>query len=531
MSSAQQVGPFPLIVGSTGHRDLRAQDREATEKIVREFLESITRRCPNTPLLLITSLNEGADRLVARVALSLGARMIVAMPILQAMYENDFKTEASKTEFRELMRQAADRFSTPLLEGNTLDNVKEDGQQRDRQNALVGAWIAQNCHYLITLWDGVDRKLVGHPPHILDMKLSGAPEPYGPPRTVLDLPDTGPAVHIKVARQSKPGAAEAPSSTLMLPKSMESEAVFHAALNRLDEFNRDSAETPASILPESVMRGLPESAQRIAKLHARAESFATRLTESSRKRRALPRKLAAGGFVVLAIYIALVDPHPALIIPAVALLAAACFYEWQSRTDVSAGRAADAHALAETLRVQFFWKLAGVEDPVHQWLLRRKPGEVQWIRSALRSANLPVTGEKTTGVPNGLQIALEHWLKASASAAAAASSLDRFVLPLTAASAALGLIAAIVAFVGLDPAVLRALLGATLLALGAAAYFRISAADSPGPATATDLAAAAARLESLIAKSDPVPVRKFLRDVGREFLAAIEQRLVAERGA
>jgi hypothetical protein len=45
----------------------------------------------------------------------------------------------------------------------------------------------------------------------------------------------------------------------------------------------------------------------------------------------------------------------------------------------------DYRALAEGLRIQFFWSVAGVPDSVVDHYLRKQRGELEWIRSALMS--------------------------------------------------------------------------------------------------------------------------------------------------
>jgi hypothetical protein len=46
----------------------------------------------------------------------------------------------------------------------------------------------------------------------------------------------------------------------------------------------------------------------------------------------------------------------------------------------------DYRALAEGLRVQFFWKLAGLRDSVADFYMRKQKSELDWIRIAVRSS-------------------------------------------------------------------------------------------------------------------------------------------------
>jgi hypothetical protein len=51
--------PLPLVVGVTGHRDMQSEDVPTLEGTVRRAFEGIRRRCPDTPIILLSSLAEG----------------------------------------------------------------------------------------------------------------------------------------------------------------------------------------------------------------------------------------------------------------------------------------------------------------------------------------------------------------------------------------------------------------------------------------------------------------------------------------
>jgi hypothetical protein len=59
---------MPLVIGAIGHRDLVDDEVELLETRVREFLVTLRQRYPELRVTLMTSLTDGADRLVAGVA-------------------------------------------------------------------------------------------------------------------------------------------------------------------------------------------------------------------------------------------------------------------------------------------------------------------------------------------------------------------------------------------------------------------------------------------------------------------------------
>src|SRR5215813_9305562 len=83
-------GPLPLVIAVTGHRDLRAQDEERLRQKVQEIFSELNETYPSTPLRLLSGLAEGADRLVAHVALDNDIELVACLPMERSLYETDF---------------------------------------------------------------------------------------------------------------------------------------------------------------------------------------------------------------------------------------------------------------------------------------------------------------------------------------------------------------------------------------------------------------------------------------------------------
>jgi hypothetical protein len=64
----------------------------------------------------------------------------------------------------------------------------------------------------------------------------------------------------------------------------------------------------------------------------------------------------------------------------------------------------DYRALAEGLRVQFFWNLLGLQDPVEEYYLRKQKGELDWIRRAIAWWR-----ERDTRAIPAPELTAEHW--------------------------------------------------------------------------------------------------------------------------
>jgi len=53
--------PLPLVIGVTGHRDLREEDRPILETLLRGIFADLKKQYPSLPLILLSPLAAGAD--------------------------------------------------------------------------------------------------------------------------------------------------------------------------------------------------------------------------------------------------------------------------------------------------------------------------------------------------------------------------------------------------------------------------------------------------------------------------------------
>lgn len=140
---------IPVVVGVTGHRDTREQDRETLKAAVKGELEALQAKCPHTPVVVMTGLAEGADTLCAETALEVGLGLISVLPMPLSEYAADFDTEAAAKLF-ELAEKSDTCFVSPALE----EYDERYGSVRDWKYRQSGLYIAKHSHVLMALWDG-----------------------------------------------------------------------------------------------------------------------------------------------------------------------------------------------------------------------------------------------------------------------------------------------------------------------------------------------------------------------------------------
>lgn len=137
-----------ITIGVTGHRFLA--EVEKLTKAVDSALAKIERVFGDPKMRVISSLAEGADRLMVVQALARGkAALIVPLPLPEDEYLTDFSSETSKEEFHQLLAQAEEVLTLP------------PAPTREEAYASAGHYLLDHCQVLIAIWDGQDAQRVG----------------------------------------------------------------------------------------------------------------------------------------------------------------------------------------------------------------------------------------------------------------------------------------------------------------------------------------------------------------------------------
>jgi hypothetical protein len=442
-------GPLPLIIGVTGHRLLRPEDMATLERMVSEILTDTAARYPNSPIVVVSPLAEGADRLVARVGLAIGARLVVPLPLPRAIYEHDFETPESRAEFDAMLTAAESQFELPLVKGNTLSGISEQGDQRDRQYAQVGAFVARHSQVFLALWDGVNDADDKHggTAEIVQFRLDGAPGRYEPAASPLTHSSIGTVTHLVTPRQGQPVPEGALTLRLLVP-GRPSDAELSDLPRWMDKFNADAIANEPSLGPArdtskswllqvdvkdvpAQEASLSASARITLEQYSVADSLAVIYATAARG----AMKRVYTWVFVAALFFNLFHslPHHALpeeptmvdrllavpwllwLFLAASLVGSLWVHARAAKEDFQ-NKHQDYRALAEALRIQFFWRVAGLPDAVVDHYLRKQRGELEWIRNALRawdaeSMRHHAPGcESATPLADRLAFVGKHWV-------------------------------------------------------------------------------------------------------------------------
>jgi len=416
MSAAHclNAGRLPIVIGAAGHHDLFPEDHKIYRDRLDRFFDNLQQRYPSTPVQVISPLAVGADRLIADVALQHGLELIVPLPLPETEYEKDFPDTVE--EYRRLRRAASKQnvFVLPLADGNTDRNMCEHGPPRDRQYAQAGAFIAMHCHILIALWDGTYKQTVGGTSHVVQLKLEGVPRSFLLDQKILDPVDSGLVFHIEARRRKSANhngnIAITPGLTHWLYPQDRNEADYNRIYAYIEAFNADPARRRCADVSRSEEGLIPgtvslEPAERqVLDIYGVADTMAIHYRRVAHRTLTAILFLAAGMALAFEIYAHLIMTRFVLALYPVFFATISGLYFWHRKIGAH-GKYLDYRALAEGLRVQLFWRLAGVSQNVSSNYLRKQNDELQWIREGLRAVN---TLPPSRPVPNAF--VFKHWV-------------------------------------------------------------------------------------------------------------------------
>jgi len=431
MSQSQQtLSKVPLTIGITGHRDLREEEDEKLRHAVRKIFTYLQTHYPNTPLQLLSPLAEGADCLVAEVALEQKIQLIVPLPLPQDLYEQDFATPDALQNFHHLLKQAQTVFTLPLLDNNDREAVTDYNHARTKQYALVGAYIARHSHVLIALWDDIPLEKSAGTSQVVKFKRTGEmkdlPEEYRPPHSPLDVPDTGPVCHVITARKNGTDLPNIGEIKILLPDT-ESKKSLNSLLSKelkaLNQFNQDVEKyskrvdlheqmlnSQKNLLPQTMWENMTHLSPAFKNMlsvygtaNILARHFQTRIRQAM-----LIASLAIIAMVSSYTSYLYFHPHCHLLLASYLffLIVAWGILGWIKINHYDT-KGLDYRALAEGLRVQLFWHLAGLKHGAADYYLHRQRGELAWIRNSIRALNVYDWIETR----ETLEVTYWHWIQ------------------------------------------------------------------------------------------------------------------------
>ena len=463
-----EYNPLPIFIGITGHRDIPKKNVAGLESRVEELLLSIKKQYPGCPIVVLSSLADGADRLCARAALKTGCSLRVPLPMPREDYATDF-AETSLREFDELLSRADDYFVVapiePIPSGGTGGEpggkpagepvgkpgskpVSEPGGEpvatlrRGYLYRQAGLYTAQHAHILIALWDGSETPSPGSGGtyeticfarqeniiiiHIPAPRLSTAIgnirdcDDDAPATPAIETSDwtrdgqacpatwalprhgTGKPVPYLDTAQSKATKATKVIKAIKATKTTKATKVIEdARLDTLNNFNReiisDKTKLDAAADRAKTFAIDSQTEKRLdTSLTCLLHTFlyADALSVKYRNLKLLTLRLLSVLGLALVLSFLMYDEMESDLMLFVygALVISACVIYAISSKGGYHKKYISYRALAEALRVQFYWALGGISANVCDSYTFTQKAELDYVRYIIRSMDIKLTG-------------------------------------------------------------------------------------------------------------------------------------------
>jgi hypothetical protein len=417
---------LPLVVAVTGHRDLLPAEVPGIRQAVRTFLAGLAEAYPERPLHVMSPLAEGADRLVAEIAIDMSLDLVVPLPMRKSEYMKDFDTRESREEFERLCGAAS-----RVLE---LRSEQDDPRsQREQTYARLGVFLSAHCHVLLAVWDGKPAEKVGGTAQVVvfhhDNVMPGyAAKSVATQQMLVD--DESDLVYHVVCSRDRPGGE--PEQGLRpldcywftkderQPRSPELPPQHEKVFRRSSEFSRDALKHAdrinaqrSSLLGEIGDAELRETLHDIDHLFGIADWLAIHFQKKTLLVLRITHVLAFLMGLAFILYSDL-GANEHYLYTFLALFAVASVVQLLATRRAWHRKYLDYRTLAEGLRVQFYWAMAGIANLnpsrfMHDSFLQTQDPELGWIRNAMRYAGtLADTSSESTAA--GLEFAITEWV-------------------------------------------------------------------------------------------------------------------------
>jgi len=399
------------------------------------LLRSIRDAQPDVPIKLLSAQAEGADLLVAEVARELGIGIIALLPHGIAQCRADLTSDAVRAAFDRTMAGAEILELKPVTNAGTGDPPRlEDA--RDRQFERAGDLIALHSSLMIAIWDGMETAHRAGTARSVKRRSgrtgSGIDGQYALPDRLSFAADNDLMYEIRCSRLSTVAAGTS-GAGVNIVGFMTGKTTFGSVaqgippplavlLARTAEFNRDARKYGTRIVQQGRPLASAESYPVSDALLYLNDLFATADWLAVHFRRSFTRALASrfSLWALLTYFLLAFKKSPdgisgfMLIVAVLLVFGLSWMLSFWARRRSWDRRGLDYRALAEGLRVDFYWELAGVrarfDDAfAHEGFLH-KYAELEWMRAAMRTVNLRCALYSRATTPNGFEFALSAWV-------------------------------------------------------------------------------------------------------------------------
>lgn len=357
---------LPYIIGVVGHRNIVEESKEDASNHFEKILKRYKTKYPNTPILVVTSLAEGADQLIAEVAIKVeGVFLGVLIPMGIEKYLETFSSDSAREEFNKFCAKAI------FVRDTSIDMVYEDNSDAFRSNTRE---LSNNADLLIALWDGIASNQVGGTSDTLYYKLKKIHRPKNLTDVALNQKEFGSAIVIPVSRTGDQTKLVTKVPYSLKPVSLEETSIDEASdllavskhnWNKLKFESQSPSLTYSEILTKNAL-SLAEKMRKkfiVALLVILTSSFLTIVAIEIQSRST--SKIISVATILVA-------------------LSAFVIYQIVTKLEIK-DKYHQFQAVAEAGEIQQLWSKVGIPEDVSDYFLTGINSSFDWMRSLVRT--------------------------------------------------------------------------------------------------------------------------------------------------
>ncbi len=412
-----------LVIGITGHRDIFKEDKEELKNKIKGVFKELKEKFPETPLLLLTPLAEGADRIAAEAAIEENVNYVVVLPMPEDLYKKDFPDTVK--EYEELKTHSLGSFELPIKE-EEKKLIEDYGPERDKRYEEVGVYIVVHSQILIALWDGKDTGLKGGTSQIVKFKLGEEeiPREYLKNLGILEDHDRGPVVHIPTRRAKDKDSQIDKEVKWKYPKDMKEDDFFgkKGIFTKINEFNKEikkldvnkinrSRNTLISDKNQSQVESILNKEKFVSYIFAEADALSMGYRDNWKLMQIFLLFLLPGVLLVLLLLYDFSDTLIVLVLYSVLYIILILMFKYWNLSRNFHNKYIEFRTLAEGLRVLFFLRLAGLHEDIEDLYAKKHKSKFRWIREVLRSANVFDPQPPSNVDENSYEIIEKYWIQ------------------------------------------------------------------------------------------------------------------------
>jgi len=424
---------LPLVVAVTGHRDLVPAEVPLIKDRVRHLFQQLIDDYPYRRLTIMSPLAEGADLLVAQVADELALELWVPLPKSIEDYRGDFGSAETLGQFEYFCTRATKVFDLGHEIPPAPSGFDEENWKVSYPYAAMGTFLSAHCHILLAIWDGRPSTALGGTAQVVrfhhDDVMEGFTSSTVESQQMMIDDESDLVYHISCSRLSHEDRQQTQEPVIDWcwftkdpdhPRAKELPLQHQLIFRRASEFSQDACQFARQmegehwpLIEKDNDERLPPGVEEIDRIYNKADWLAMHFQRKTLRTLLITHWMA----FLMGLMFLLYDDFESLQFFLVAFLVffaiAAGAQVWAKRNGWQR-KYLDYRTLAEGLRVQFYWAVAGVTSEskwkfTHDSYLQSEDPEFGWIRNVMRVAGFRCDASPNRD-PRGVRFTIDEWV-------------------------------------------------------------------------------------------------------------------------